>query len=206
MFGSYSDGAPGPDGLPFMFFQVFWEVVKADIIKMFDAWFKDGLDLYRLNFAMITLIPKENEARTMNKFRPISLLNCVLNFFTKVLTNRLALIIGRLISDCQSAFVRGRYILVSVVTAHEIVHSVHSSGRHGFVFKIDYEKAYDRVNLDFLFELLALRGFGGRWLAWIKSVTLGGSVGVKINGEESDFFLTGKGLRQGDRSHIPPAF
>jgi hypothetical protein len=32
----------------------------------------------------------------------------------------------------------------------------------------------------------------------IKQITLGGSVAVKVNDEESDFFLTGKGLRQGD--------
>jgi hypothetical protein len=64
---------------------------------MFNAWHEDKLDLFRLNFAMITLIPKENEARSMRKFRPISLLNCSFNFFTKVLTNRLAKIINRLI-------------------------------------------------------------------------------------------------------------
>ena len=35
MFGSYSDGAPGQDGLPFMFFQVFWDVIRDDLIRMF---------------------------------------------------------------------------------------------------------------------------------------------------------------------------
>lgn len=121
-----------------MFFQVFWGVVKDDLVKMFNAWFDGELDLFRLNFAMITLIPKENEAKTMNKFTPISLLNCCFKIFTKVLTNRLVMNIGRLISEFQSAFVRGRYILESVVTAHEIVHAVHSSERQGLVFKIDY--------------------------------------------------------------------
>jgi hypothetical protein len=109
-FGSYADGAPGPDGIPFMFYQKFWEVIKNDLISMFNAWFNDDLDLYRLNFAMITLIPKENEARSMKKFRPISLLNCSFKIFTKVLTNRLAKIIDRLISYHQSAFIKGRFI------------------------------------------------------------------------------------------------
>lgn len=177
-----------------MFSQAFWDVVKDDLVRMFNSWFEGDLDLFGFNFAMITLIPKENDAKTMEKFRPISLLNCCFKIFTKVLTNRLALIIGRLIFEFQSAFVRGRYILESVVTAHEIVHVVHSSRRQGLVFKIDY----DKVNLKFLLELLALRGFGPRWLGWIKSTTMGGSVGVKLNGEESDFFLTGKGLIQGD--------
>jgi hypothetical protein len=85
---------------------------------------------------MITLIPKENDARIMKKFRPISLLNCSVKIFCKVLTNRLAKIIGRLISQNQSAFIKGRYILESVVTAHEIVHEVHRRKMKGFVLRL----------------------------------------------------------------------
>lgn len=149
VFDSYSDGAPGPDGLPFMFFQSFWDVLKNDLMDMFQHWYDQGIDIFRLNFAMITLIPKENDARNMKNFRPISLLNCCFKIFTKVLTNSLALIIGRLISERQFAFVRGRYILESIVTAHEVIHSVKTSGQKGLVLKIDNEKAYDKVNLGF---------------------------------------------------------
>jgi hypothetical protein len=88
---------------------------------MFNAWHADNLDIYTLNFAMITLIPKENDARSMKKFRPISLLNCSYKIFTKVLTKRLARILNRLISYHQYAFIRCRYILGSVVTAHKIM-------------------------------------------------------------------------------------
>jgi hypothetical protein len=194
-FGSYADGAPGPDGIPFMFYQKFWEVIKNDFISMFNAWFNDDLDLYRLNFAMITLIPKENEARSMKKFRPISLLNCSFKIFTKVLTNRLAKIIDRLISYYQSAFIKGRFILESVVTAHEVIHEVHKNKDKGLVLKLDYEKAYDKVNLEFLYEVLDLRFFNPIFIRFIKQITQGGSVGVKVNDIEGNFFLTGKGLR-----------
>ena len=94
-------------------------------MHLFEAWFRDELDIYRLNFAMVTLIPKEDNARSMKKFRPISLLNCSFKIFTKVLINRLATIVNRLISNCQSAFIKGRFILESVVTAHEVIHEVH---------------------------------------------------------------------------------
>jgi len=121
---SYADGALGPDGLSFMFYQCFWDLIKKDLMNMFDDFYSDKLDIFRINFAAITLVPKENDACTMNKFRPISLLNCSYNIFTKVLTNRVNLIANRLISNNQSAFIKGRYILESVVTAHEVIHSV----------------------------------------------------------------------------------
>jgi hypothetical protein len=108
---------------------------------------------------MITLIPKENDARARKKRKPISLLNCSFKIFCKVLTNKLAKIIGRPISRNQSDFIKGRYILGSVVTTHEVGHEMYRKKHDGFVFKIDYDKAYDIVNLDFLYEILELRGF-----------------------------------------------
>lgn len=191
MFGSYSEGAPGPDGI--FFCHVFWDIIKYDLCRLFDAWYRGDLNIFRLNFATITLIPKESNARSMNKFRPISLHNYCFKIFTKVLTNRLPLIISRLIFQHHFAFVRGRFILENVVTAHEIIHSVHSSGQKGLVFKIDYEKAYDKVCLDFLYEILSLRGFIDKWIGWIRKLTQGGYVGIKILGEESGYLPLVKG-------------
>jgi hypothetical protein len=134
----------------------------------------------------------------MKKFRPISLINCIFKKKSKVLTNRLGLVSDFLIAPNQAAFIRGRYILESVVTAHEVLHSVVHSKSKGVVLKLDYEKAFDRVNLVFLDKLLALRGFGSKFAQWINLATRGGSVAVKLNGTEGNFFPTGKGLRQGD--------
>jgi hypothetical protein len=75
---------------------------------------------------------------------------------------RLEKVCQQLIAKEQSVFIRGRYILESVVVAHEIVHSIHQNKESCIVLKLDYEKAYDRVNLDFLIEILRSRGFGER--------------------------------------------
>jgi hypothetical protein len=72
--------------------------------------------------------------------------------------------------------------------------------------KLDYEKAYDRVNLNFLLEILRLRGFGQTWISWIKNIVLGGSVSVHANGDESSPFKTRKGLRRGIPSPSPLLF
>jgi hypothetical protein len=78
------------------------------------------------------------------------------------------------------------------------MHSAHKCGESGILIKLDYEKAYNRVNLDFLIEILKLRGFGDRFLKWIICLVFGGSVSVTVNAEESHTFKTGKGLRQED--------
>ena len=59
VFGSYADGPPGPDGLPFLFYQVFWDVIKKDLMMLVNSFGKGQLDLDRLNYGMIILIPKE---------------------------------------------------------------------------------------------------------------------------------------------------
>ena len=157
VFGSYADGAPGPDGLPFLFYQKFWDIIKYDLMAMFQDFYIGKLDIFRLNFAILTLVPKEPGASNMKKFRPISLLNCSFKIFTKVLTNRLGMIMGQLTSINQTAFIKGRYILESVVTAHEVIHSVVQSKSQGLILKLDYEKAFDKVSLDFLLDLLEKR-------------------------------------------------
>jgi hypothetical protein len=68
----------------------------------------------------------------------------------------------------------------------------------GLVLKLDYEKAYDRVDWEFLEEMLSSRGFGSKWIRWVMSLVKGGSVSLRINDENSPYFKTGKGLRQGD--------
>jgi hypothetical protein len=92
----------------------------------------------------------------MKFFRPISLLNCSFAVFGKLLTLRVEKICDRLISREQNVFIRGRYTLEGVVVAHEIVHSLHRTKEPWVIIKLDYEKAYGRLNLDFLFEILRL--------------------------------------------------
>ena len=130
VFGSYAEGAPGPDGFPFRFYQYFWDTIKSDLMLLVDAWNNDSLDLYRLNFSLLTLIPKEPDADIIQKFRPIALTNCSFKIFAKCLANQLGDIGDEIISQNQTTFIKGRYIVESVVTAHEIIHdAVTKAGR-----------------------------------------------------------------------------
>jgi hypothetical protein len=140
-------------------------VVGSHICELFAKFHSGRLELFRLNFALLTLIPKVEEASDMRNFKPISLLNFSFKIFRKLLTTRLECVCQMLIAKEQSAFIRGRYILKSVVIAHELAHSIYKSKEPGVILKLDYEKAYDMVNIDFLLEILKLRGFGEIWIS-----------------------------------------
>jgi hypothetical protein len=64
--------------------------------------------LFRLNFSLLTLIPKEPEAKTIQKFRPIALTNYSFKIFSKCVTNMLGPISEDLIAPNQTSFIRGR--------------------------------------------------------------------------------------------------
>jgi hypothetical protein len=74
-------------------------------MRMFSEFYEGRLDLFRLNFALLTLIPKVEDATDMKMLRPISLLNCSFKFFSKVPTLRLEKVSKRLVSKEQSVFI-----------------------------------------------------------------------------------------------------
>jgi hypothetical protein len=115
----------------------------VNLVKSFE---KDGGCLYRLNYKLITLIPKVGGAGTLKKFRPISLIYCSFKIFAKALNNRLVRFCDKMLSYNQTAFVKVRFILESVMSAHEIIHETIKSNKKHVVLKLDYKKAYDRVN------------------------------------------------------------
>jgi hypothetical protein len=63
-----SSSAPGPDGLPGSFFKAFWDQVKELVVGMFGKFYRGEFNISRLNYGLISLIPKIKEANTINQF------------------------------------------------------------------------------------------------------------------------------------------
>ena len=102
------------------FYQHFWDVVKRDLIQMFHELHSSEIPIFSLNFGVITLLPKTQDASRIQQYRPICLLNVSFKIFTKVATIRVNSVADHLISPTQTAFMRGRNILEGVVTLHEL--------------------------------------------------------------------------------------
>lgn len=104
----------------------------------------------------------------------------------------------KIIKPSQTAFLKGRNIMEGAIILHETLHEMHKRKKDGVILKLDFEKAYDKVDWKFLQQTLRMKGFEPRWCKWIDQVVRGGSVAVKVNDEIGNFFQTKKGLRQGD--------
>jgi hypothetical protein len=84
------------------------------------------------------------------------------------------------------------------VILQEVMHEMRTSKSSGVFIKLDFEKAYDKVNWEFLEEVLHRKGFAEMWIQWINKAVRGGRVCIDLNGERGEFFRSYKGLRQGD--------
>jgi hypothetical protein len=93
------------------------------------------LELFRLNFGEIILLPKVNEAERIQQYRPICLLNGSFKIFIKVAAIRLNTVADVIVRPSQTAFMQGRNILDGVVTLHKTVHELHSKKLNGVLLK-----------------------------------------------------------------------
>jgi hypothetical protein len=96
--------APGPDGFPTEFFQSFWEVFKFDPLALFCDLLTEQLELFRLNFREIILLPKINEAERIQQYRPICLLSVSFKISTKVASIRLDTLAHHMVRPSKTSF------------------------------------------------------------------------------------------------------
>jgi hypothetical protein len=149
--------APCPDGFPAEFYQVFWGIIKDDLLRLFSDLHREALDLYSLNFGIITLISKTQNAIKIQKYRPIFVFNVSFKIFTKVWTNRFNIVAKKSgESDTYCLYVWQEYHR-GVVILHETIHELHTKKRDGVIFRIDFEKAYDKVKWSFLQQTLRMK-------------------------------------------------
>ena len=94
--------------------------------------------------------------------------------------------------------VKGRQIFYGILVANEIVDEARQSKKELLLFKVDFEKAYDSIDLDYLDDVMVKMGFPALWRKWVKECTGTASASSLVNGSPTDEFYLGRGLRQGD--------
>jgi exonuclease III len=189
---------PGPDGVTFGFIKKFWDLLKDDVMRFLVEFHRNGRLAKGINSTFIALIPKVDSPQRLNDFRPISLVGSMYKILAKVLAIRLRVVIGSVISESQSAFIKGRQILDGILVANEVVDEARRQNKELLLFKVDFEKAFDSIDWRYLDAVLLKMGFPTLWRKWIKECIGTASASVLVNGSPTDEFNLERGLRQGD--------
>ena len=137
------------------------------------------------NDTTIALIPKVQNPEEVKDLRPISLCNVLYNMVSKVLANRLKVILPEIISPSQSAFVPGRLISNNTLVAYEILHYMSNKRRREVGYAaiiLDMSKAYDRVEWHFLKAMMTKMAFSHMWIDLIMKCVSSVKYKVKVNG------------------------
>lgn len=148
--------APGPDGFQALFFQKYWDTTGPNLMELVlnvlkGSNFPDGF-----NETFLVLIPKVPNPQSMTQLRPIGLCNVAYKTISKMIVNRLKLVMETLVAPTQCSFVPGRQITDNIIIVQEMLHPMHrKSGETGYLaIKVDLEKAYDRLRWPHIRETL----------------------------------------------------
>jgi hypothetical protein len=110
--GMAGDKALGPDGFSMVFFQSCWDIIKNDVMTVIHEFHAFGNFEKNINATFIALIPKKSGAMECKDFRPICLVTGVSKIFAKLLAIRLKMVLEKVVSTSQNAFIGGDKLLI----------------------------------------------------------------------------------------------
>ena len=193
------NSAPGPNGLTVKFYKTFFTELAPLLIQMINnAINGEGLSA-ELKQSNITLIPKDTGDPLLTKnYRPISLLNIEYKLISKVLANKIAPFLDSIVNSDQAAAIKNRNIQNHIHLIRDIITLAHDKGDKTCILSMDQQKAFDMVSHEWLDLVLRHANFGRGFIKWIHLLYEGATSRVVVNGNMSEAFELGRGVRQGD--------
>ena len=188
--------SPGPDGVPVEFYQKFWEFIKH-IYFDFIQEVKVKAFPKEKNISITTLIYKEKgEIYLLTNYRPIALMNVDVKILTKILATRLKYILPTIIHQTQTA-VYGRKIGNTIHLVRDLIQLANENNEEAAFLFLDQEKAFDRVDHNFLFDIMHAFGIGKTFINWVRIIYSNATTRLNINGFLTDPIPLKRGVRQG---------
>lgn len=189
--------APGSNGFPMEFYVAFWSVLGQDLVEVLNSSLDSGTLPFSQRGALISLIFKKGDRLLHKNWRPISLLNVDYKLCARALAGHLLKVLHHVVHRDQTCGVKGRYISENVALLRDIVRFTEETDFPAVILSLDQEKAFDRMDWDFLVSTLHLMGFGSSFIAWVKLLYTDIRSAVLVNGYVSESFWPSWAVRQG---------
>lgn len=189
--------SPGEDGLPFEFYETFWDILEKDILTIFKEF--EGMDRLTDSFrvGIVSLLHKKGDKTDLKNWRPITLLNFDCKLFSKLLKRCMSTVLEDVIHPDQVCAVPGRRITDSLVLVRDAICFARDRNIRLLVVNIDFEKTFDRVSHQYLFQVLQKMGFPGRFLKWVGLLYKEVNSRILVNGHLTKAINVRSGIRQG---------
>ena len=189
------NSSPGPDGIIYEFYQEFFDVIKDDLLYIYSSGYTMGKLAYSQYLAIIILLYKKGEREKIGNWRPISLNNTDVKILSKILAERVKKVLPDIIHMNQCGCVKGRKIGQGIRLVDDILENLDDKN---CIMLDDKEKAFDRVEWDWIFFVLKKFDFGDYFINWVNILYKDMKSAVLTNGYVSPYFKITRGIRQGD--------
>ena len=199
-----SNKSPGIDGLPVEFYQVFWPQLQHEFTLLANEIFiLHSSPTYTQRLAVLTLLFKDGDKTFLSNWRPISLLCTDYKILTKALTNRLQSILPHIIHPDQTCSVPGRNIFSNLYLIRDILCFSKFKRQQTYLLSLDFQKAFDTIDHNYLFKTLTQFGFGPLFIGFIRNIYSNIHSLVINNGNLSTPITVARGIRQGCPLSLP---
>ena len=193
-----SNKTPGTDGFTSEFYRFFWPELCTEMIASFNYAFHSGYLSISQKRGIISLIPKKDkDTSLLEHLRPISLLNVDYRILTKEIAKRLEKFLPKIIKPDQTGHLKGRYTGENVRLIQDIMFYTKRMNSPGIAIFLDFRKAFDSIEWEYLKAALKAFNFGPNLLNWIDVLYNEASSCVINIGHSSSFFPLQRGVRQG---------
>ena len=190
--------SPGPDGLSIEFYRSVFHIIKYDLVAVFNRMKDSEFVPSQLKNGLIVIFPKGKDANNIENYRGITLNNVDLKIFTKMLHLRLAPVLEDAIHYSQYANKGKKEWELNCVIRDIFNEMKYESDLDSFLVRVDFKKAFDSIDLDYLYKVMEKMGLPSKFIAMVKAVDEDVKAQVLINGAKSRKFNIKRGTRQGD--------
>ena len=191
--------APGIDGFTVDWVKSFWDDLSDLCCNAVNNCYERGQLTTMLKTAIMKLLRKGDKCRLeATNYRPISLLSVFYKIASGVITRRLDKVINKVIGRQQKAYSKVKNITSVLLNIINMIDQAGKTKRSGLLVAIDFKKAFDSINLNFIDSCLETFGFGPSFRKWVKLFFNGRETYLLMNGYMDEKISLEQGVPQGD--------